>query len=188
MTIPAAATNIHLDAGTDDPKQARVELSDLVTKFNTLRTHVSGTMEKAQNLNDVADAPTAKANLGVIDAHDIPFKAGFDGEGLAEDLAVKNYGEILISRSVEMTGIVANLSTAATGAALIFDILKNGSTIYDTKPQFAASSTTLTDGDFIASASEIAFAAGDRLVFTVTQIGSTTPGDKLLVSVLAAIA
>lgn len=41
MTIPSAAAKTHLDSGTDDPKQARGELADLVDKFNTLRSHLT---------------------------------------------------------------------------------------------------------------------------------------------------
>ena len=37
MPLPADATRIHLDAETDDPKQARDELSQLVDKFNSLK-------------------------------------------------------------------------------------------------------------------------------------------------------
>lgn len=36
MTLPAAATKVHLDASTDDPSQARAELVALIDKFNAL--------------------------------------------------------------------------------------------------------------------------------------------------------
>lgn len=42
MTLPASATKVHLDAATDDPKQARSELAALVDKFNDLLTHMTG--------------------------------------------------------------------------------------------------------------------------------------------------
>ena len=42
MTLPASATKVHLDAATDDPKQARSELASLVDKFNDLLTHMTG--------------------------------------------------------------------------------------------------------------------------------------------------
>ncbi|MEK9768059.1 MAG: hypothetical protein VW683_03965 [Betaproteobacteria bacterium] len=37
MPLPADATKVHLDAASDDPKQARSELADLVDKFNSLK-------------------------------------------------------------------------------------------------------------------------------------------------------
>ena len=49
MTIPTDASKANLDQGTDDPKQARGDLADLVDKFNTLLTHVN---EEALNVRD----------------------------------------------------------------------------------------------------------------------------------------
>lgn len=58
MTLPAAATKVHLDAATDDPKQARAELADLVDKFNDTLTHL--------NLSAVTSTPYAVGDgLGV---------------------------------------------------------------------------------------------------------------------------
>lgn len=39
MTIPSDALKTYLDAGTDDPKQARAQLADLVDSYNTLLAH-----------------------------------------------------------------------------------------------------------------------------------------------------
>ncbi len=41
MTLPTSASKANMDAGTDDPKQARGDLANLVDKFNTLLTHVT---------------------------------------------------------------------------------------------------------------------------------------------------
>ena len=60
MTWPATATKVHLDQGTDDPRQARVELAALIDKFNELRTHVSAYM---QSVLDDVDSPAALATL-----------------------------------------------------------------------------------------------------------------------------
>lgn len=40
MSLPSAATKVHLDSAADDPSQARAELADLIDKFNDLRTHL----------------------------------------------------------------------------------------------------------------------------------------------------
>lgn len=37
MALPSDATKVYLDSSTDDPKQARGELADLVDKFNSLK-------------------------------------------------------------------------------------------------------------------------------------------------------
>lgn len=42
MSLPADATKTHLDAGTDDPAQARIELAALIDKFNSLLAHLAG--------------------------------------------------------------------------------------------------------------------------------------------------
>lgn len=45
MALPSDATKIHLDQATDDPKQARVELADLVDKFNALKNTLGNIVE-----------------------------------------------------------------------------------------------------------------------------------------------
>lgn len=40
MTLPSPATKVHLDAATDDPRQARTELAALVDALNGILTHL----------------------------------------------------------------------------------------------------------------------------------------------------
>jgi hypothetical protein len=78
MTLPASATKVHLDAATDDPKQARPELADLVDKFNALLTHLnlstitSGPaaipLSVANGGTGASTESAARTNLGVADA------------------------------------------------------------------------------------------------------------------------
>ncbi len=110
--------------------------------------------------------------------YDMAFVAGYTSSFSAKDLVVQTYNKITINRSGTFTGEQANLTTAPTGAALIVDIEKNGTTIYTTKPQFAISSTTLTAGTIKTDGTED-FVAGDEITFKVTQIGSTEPGEGL---------
>ncbi len=162
----------------------------------------SGDMVKTENLSGLANYATARANLGLgalatansvnaatIDdgsvgiaelasaakIFDIPFNAGFDGNLAGEDLALRDYGTLILTRNVTIEGEVGNLETAATGAAAIIDVLKNGSTIYSSKPQFAISSSSLSAGTLSVTTAD----AGDRLTFKVTQAGSTVKGQKL---------
>ena len=106
---------------------------------------------------------------------DIPFNAGFDGDFAGEDLAAKPYGTLVLSRDVTIEGEVGYLETPATGAAAIVDVEKNGASVYSGKPQFAAGSSSLSAGSLSATTAS----AGDRLLFKVIQIGSTTKGQKL---------
>ena len=110
-----------------------------------------------------------------MNAYDIAFTAGFDKDMVKEDVAVATYGELVMARAGTFLGEVNYIDTAPTGATVIVDVLKNGSTIYSTKPSIAVNSTTGTPGVL----STTAFVSGDRITFKLTQIGSAEPGEGL---------
>jgi hypothetical protein len=73
---------------------------------------------------------------------------------------------------------VFSLTTAPTGSSAIFDVLKNGTTIFSTKAVVSASG-------FLAAAAVLSGAATwtartDYLQVSCTQIGSTLPGQDLV--------
>tara|TARA_B100000029_G_scaffold467972_1_gene504597 strand:+ start:801 stop:1202 length:402 start_codon:yes stop_codon:yes gene_type:complete len=115
-------------------------------------------------------------------SYDVGFSAGFDSDMLKDDVEVKAYGKLVMCRSGSFVGESGYAETAPTGAALIVDIEKNGTSIYSTKPQFAASATALTAGTLKTDGTED-FAAGDRITFKVTQIGSSAAGQGVTFSV-----
>jgi hypothetical protein len=81
-----------------------------------------------------------------------------------------------------VTSVRASVGTAPTGASVIVDVNKNGSTIYGTqanRPTIAASGNTAVGG----AASGAAFAANDYLTVDIDQIGSTVAGADLTVAV-----
>ncbi len=123
----------------------------------------------------VSAAPTWQA---VSFPYDIAFMAGFNTSGVASNVVVQPYGQLVMTRTGTFTGESGYVDTAATGAALIVDVLKNGTTIYTTKPQFAISANTLTAGTLKSDGTQN-YVAGDRITFSVTQIGSTLPGQGL---------
>ena len=106
---------------------------------------------------------------------DIPFSAGYGADGSVSDLVVQDYSHVIVGRAVTIEGEVGRLDTVGTDADVIVDVLKNGSTIYSTKPEFAASSNSLTAGVL----STTSLVSGDRLTFIVTQIGSTIAGGEM---------
>lgn len=109
---------------------------------------------------------------------DIPFLAGFNSDFSGLDLAVQIYDRRILARAITIQGLVTDaLGLASTGAAIIFDILKNGVSIFTTKPQFAAGATLLTPG--VLDAAKTACVAGDVLAFAVIQVGATIRGQKL---------
>ena len=105
--------------------------------------------------------------------YDISFIAGFDSATVKEAVVVQTYGEMVMARTGAFEGEVGYIDTVCTGAVLICDVLKNGVSIYSTKPQFAVSTAVMTAGVI----STAAFASGDRVTFKVTQIGSTVAGE-----------
>jgi hypothetical protein len=75
----------------------------------------------------------------------------------------------------------ASANTAPTGAALIVDMNKNGTTIFTTqsnRPQIAVSTNT----NLSSTAQVTTFAAGDYITVDIDQIGSTVAGSDLTVN------
>jgi hypothetical protein len=85
----------------------------------------------------------------------------------------------LIPFNAEIVSVSAVVGTAPTGASLIVDVLKNGTTIYTTtanRPTIAAGATqtsALTRPDVTK------LAPNDLLTLSVSQIGSTVAGADL---------
>lgn len=85
----------------------------------------------------------------------------------------------------QVVGAVAAVGTAPTGAALIFDLKKNGTTIYTTtanRPTVAAGNSTTGSG-VPALPDVVDLALGDVLTLDVIQIGSTVAGSDARVVV-----
>lgn len=78
--------------------------------------------------------------------------------------------------------VAAMVNTAPTGASVIVDVNKNGTTIYGTqgnRPTVAISGTSATVGAHAATT----VTDGDYLTVDIDQIGSTVAGSDLVVVV-----
>ena len=106
--------------------------------------------------------------------YDISFLAGWDATTVKSNVAVQTYGQMVMSRTGDFDGEVGYIDTVCTGSVLICDVEKNGTTIYSTKPQFAAgvANKQMTAGTRITDT----FIAYDRITFKVTQRGSSAVG------------
>lgn len=75
--------------------------------------------------------------------------------------------------------IAVMVNTAPTGAAILVDVNKNGTTIYSTqgnRPSVAISGTSATVGAHTATT----VTDGDYITIDIDQVGSTVPGSDLV--------
>ena len=89
-----------------------------------------------------------------------------------------------IDASYTITGVRLTVGTAPTGANLIVDVLKNGSTVFTTsanRPTITAGSNSGGPG---AAPDLPTIAAGDYLTINIDQVGSTVAGADLVVSII----
>lgn len=92
--------------------------------------------------------------------------------------------KMIIMAPFDMTiiGVKAKVLTAPTGADLILDIHKNGTTLYATQ----ANRPTITAGETSETATlpdVVEISAGDILSLDIDQVGSTVVGANLVVDV-----
>ena len=85
-------------------------------------------------------------------------------------------------RAATITNVAAVINTAPTGASVIIDVNKNGTTIFTTqanRPTIAVS----TNADNTSTPDVTSIAANDYLTVDVDQIGSTVAGSDLTVRI-----
>lgn len=160
-----------------------------------------------KNVTIDANAPTAERTITLPDSN-IDFTGGSIGNVLTKTGAttiawaagggggsskyVRGFGidgfattgtnkalSVLISSSATIQSIKAYARTAPTGASLIFDINKNGVSIFATagdRLTIAAGSNTSTVGTFSTS-----LAADDVLELDIDQVGSTASGQDIVI-------
>jgi len=119
--------------------------------------------------------------LGAV-SDGIPIQIGMSSTQTGVNAEVRTYYSFIVSRAYKAVAEHAKVLSGGvgpTGADLIFDVTKNGTTIYTTKPKIVDGATTLTAGTLKTDGTEI-FAADDICAFLVTQVGSTTPGQQIV--------
>ncbi|HEY5695517.1 MAG TPA: hypothetical protein VIQ80_01650 [Candidatus Saccharimonadales bacterium] len=89
-----------------------------------------------------------------------------------------------ISGTHTIVGTRLMVGTAPTGANLILDIKKNGTTIYTTQANRPTIVAGATSGGPGAAPDVTALAAGDYLTVDIAQVGSTVPGADLTVVIV----
>ena len=102
----------------------------------------------------------------------------FSYSGVAATGSGTNRFPIVLPASIH--GVVATAGTAPTGSSLIFDVNKNGTTIFTTqanRPLISVSSNISS----IAVPDVTSVATNDYLTVDIDQIGSTIAGSDLVV-------
>lgn len=117
-------------------------------------------------------------------------KAGLPVDASWENCPFSKAGTLVVATGVsrypvkggtfQIQTIAAMVNTAPTGAAILVDVNKNGTSIYGTqanRPSIAISGTSATVGAHTATT----VTDGDYLTVDVDQIGSTVAGADLVV-------
>jgi hypothetical protein len=87
------------------------------------------------------------------------------------------------TRSATIDAIVAAVSTAPTGASILIDVNKNGTTIFTNQANRPSIAASAFQSSIVTNHDVTSIAAGDYLTIDVDQIGSTIPGSNLTVVV-----
>jgi hypothetical protein len=102
--------------------------------------------------------------------YDVAFTAGFDKDMESEDVEVATYGELVMARAGTFVGETGYMDAPGNGSTH-FDILKDGTSIYSTKPTFLQTNI-MTAGTL----STTTFAVGNRITFKCFGWNGSTPG------------
>lgn len=78
----------------------------------------------------------------------------------------------------------AGVDTAPTGAAVIVDVNKNGTTVFSTQSNRPTIAVSTTFSGLVTNMNTTAFAASDKCTVDLDQVGSTVAGADLTVGVL----
>lgn len=84
--------------------------------------------------------------------------------------------------SITIKSIRAMVGTVPTGAAIIVDIHKNGTTIFTTQGNRPTIAISANDSGEVTNMDVTALAKGDYLTLDIDQVGSTIAGKDLVVS------
>ncbi len=89
-----------------------------------------------------------------------------------------------IDGTYTVTGVRLMVGTAPVGADLIVDVNKNGTTIFTTQPNRPTITAGSNSGGPGTAPDVTSLAAGDYLTIDIDQVGSSTAGSDLVVSVI----
>lgn len=162
-----------------------VNYTDLNANFDTLYTEVNGNLDNA-NIDSSAAIDESKISFNTSSGHS---HDGSDSKAIPKAFVWTITGNattgtsvtpvLVATGSLTLTKWYLNVKTAPTGASLIIDINKNGTSIWNTntgnRPTLAAGDTADSGTSFDTTT----LAEGDILTVDVDQVGSTVSGSDI---------
>ncbi len=183
-----AVTDAKVATGISQSKITNLT-TDLAAKANAATTISAGT--GLTGGGDLSANRTISANFGTTSGtiaqgnhtHTLTFSlTSFFKTGVLT--ATTGAQRLPIDGTYTIVGTRLMVGTAPTGASIIVDVNKNGTTIYTTqgnRPTIAASANAGGPG---ATPDVTSLVAGDYLTVDIDQVGSTVAGSDLTVSVI----
>lgn len=176
--------NTYTAGNTIDPTENTANETTIYNEFN-------GNIDNA-NIKASAGILESKIAFNTSTGHD---HDGTDSKAIPKGLVFTVTGTLSTGTSVApvlvatgaltISKVYVNVKTAPTGAAIIIDVNKNGTSIWDTtqanRATIAAGATSGTQTSFDTTA----LTEGDVLTLDIDQVGSTVAGADLTVTVKA---
>lgn len=178
----ASVTNTLVTGTTITAAQHNTNYGDLVTFLNGSVVHVDGSkaFTGAQDMGGNAltslGVPVASDDAARVDDTDMYvtfFKTGV----LAVTTGTHRF---YLQKAHKILEVEASVGVAPTGASLIVDVNKNGTTVHTTQGNRA----TIAASGFVDAATDVevnTLADGDYLTVDIDQVGSTVAGEDLTV-------
>jgi hypothetical protein len=114
-------------------------------------------------------------------AYDIPFLAGWTAEMTAEPLTARLYGTVIVPRPVRITGLIGHIEDPSSGDDVGVSITRNGSALIS-GAIFPRGTTALSAYSIVPAQADLA--AGDVINFSLNKVGSSSPGQRLRLSLI----
>ena len=180
----AATARGVIGAGTSNLVIGTTSTTAKAGDYQPASTNITDSTSVGRAVLTAADQAAARAAIGVTSGVTprTTYPYSYSGTLATATGDYRLYNDT--GRTLTLYAVRASVGVAPTGASVIVDVNKNGTTIFTTqsnRPTIAASTNTDT-----ADAIDVTtWAAGDYLTVDVDQVGSTIAGSDLTVTVVA---
>jgi hypothetical protein len=182
-TIAGGTSGTTLALGNHTHTAANVTDFDTQVRTNRLDQLAAPTGSVSANSQKITNLATATASTDAANKSYVDGRVGGSVTWGVDGAVTTRTGKARIyndsGRTRTIVSARASVDTAPTGASLIVDVNKGGSTIMTTRPTIAVSTNT-NKSTSIATTS---WADGEYLTVDVDQVGSTVAGSDLTVTV-----